>query len=66
MSAQLSASLNVFGDGVEVSAEAHRSKYDNEWIVTFRLDRLHVGTEVSTAQALHAALGRVLSEVETR
>lgn len=64
MNAQLSASINVFGDDVQVSADAHRSKYDNEWIVTFRVDRLHVGVDVPTARALVEQLTATLVEID--
>ena len=64
MGAQLSASINVFGDDVQVSADAHRFKYGNEWIVTFRVDRLHVGVDVATARALAEQLAATLVEID--
>jgi hypothetical protein len=62
--AQVSASLTVFGDAVEVTADLQHSEHDNDYFVSIKLGRVYVAFDMPTARELLSALDDVLHEHE--
>ena len=61
----LSASLSIFGDVDQVTAELVESEANpGDHFVSIRVGRLHVSFDLTTAVKLRGALGEAIARVE--